>query len=113
MALKKALDIEGGINVANAYHRIVHFDADALGKTLKVEIAIYKDAATRDAGEENFIPRATKIITIINDPEVPHTDFNIFFTTARAAGSLQTSIYAAMYTYVKANNAYYSDAVDV
>ncbi|MCK5613969.1 hypothetical protein KAR91_69545 [Candidatus Pacearchaeota archaeon] len=113
MAFKKALTLQGDVEVINAYHRIVHFDADAIGRVLKVEIAVYKDEATRQADEGNYLHGHSVFVTIPNDPSVPSTDFNDFFVTPRPAQSIQASIYAAMYAYIKSKEIYYSDAVDV
>lgn len=104
--LKKAFTLPGGIDVVNAHHSIADFHANAVDKVLEIEIAIYKDKATKVADASNYIPGQSKKLVILED------DFTTFFTTVRPSQSLQASIYDALYQWIKANNAYYSDAVD-
>lgn len=104
--LKKALTLQGGIDVVNAHHSIANFHANAVDKILEIEIAIYKDKDTKIANAGGYIPGQSKKLVIEG------SDFNTFFTTIRPSQSLQDSIYDALYIWIKANNAYYSDAVD-
>ena len=106
LGLKKAFTLPGGIEVANAHHSIADFHANAVDKRLEIEVAIYKDKATKTADVSNYIPGHSKKLVITGD------DFTTFFTTVRPSQSLQSSIYEALYQWIKANNAYYSDAVD-
>ena len=104
--LKKALTLPGGIDVVNAHHSIADFHANAVDKILEIEIAIYKDKATKVADAGDYIPGQSKRLTIEG------ADFNTFFSTVRPSQSLQASIYEALYQWIKANSAYYSDAQD-
>lgn len=104
--LKKAVTLPGGIDVVNAHHSIADFHANGVDKILEIEIAIYKDKATKVADASDYIPGQSKKLVIVED------DFMAFFTTVRPSQSLQSSIYDALYQWIKANNAYYSDAVD-
>ena len=50
MALTKTVTLPGGIEVSNAYHRIerLEFYSPRIGSDLAIEVAVYKDAQSRN-----------------------------------------------------------------
>jgi len=74
MALIADIPLAGGITVEGAYHRIerVELYSPRSGGSMSVEVAAYKDAATRNADESSPVACITYAI-----PVPPTRDVNI------------------------------------
>lgn len=121
MAFRKAITISGFPEITEAYHRIMAFSINPVDKIAKIEIAVYYDEATRTANESNSLKGLpiNAEIKNVDDEGVTTNKFNNFFSQTNSdmgvtgTDTLKTDIVKALYTWIKANVTFYSDATDV
>ena len=104
MALQKLYAGERGFDSNVAYHRIVGLSVNAKDKVISFEVAIYKDS-TESTNDSGVMAQRTFSIT--------EGDFNTFVTQVMPQDTWKNNTIKALYTWVKANDTYYSNAIDV
>ena len=111
----KDLALSGGVTVTGAYHRIVAFDVNLVDKSIRVELAPYKDSTVEGANSKNYIEGKARMVTIRNwvddsDPDnaVEVNDYDDFLVEMNKG-----AIVPALEAYIATNDDYFKTATKV